>query len=183
MSIWNVPGNLLTRWKAFLNDDIIIEEPDGRLVLLDEWSGYDSCLRPGCGHYRCEHEVALGKTIYVKPGFEEQAKRREKSFVPGCANAGCECRKFLDGDGLRDWASALTMAARTAKQELSGVRGVNFVVVAVGATIWVQTVMKDELDTEERRHAVYVKEQELYNKHLGMPFNFGVTARGHEEEA
>ncbi len=58
-------------------------------------SYYDRCARLGCDHYRCEHNLCLGKAIYVAPGHEKQF---EGVSFKGCWNEGCECEEFVESN-------------------------------------------------------------------------------------
>lgn len=78
-------------------DDVDKNWPWGdKLYDMDDWPGYDCCAREGCNHYRIEHDVRLGNTVYVAPGREEAAKQFENAHFIGCANAGCECTEFIE---------------------------------------------------------------------------------------
>jgi len=63
---------------------------------IDCWPGYDLCADPRCHHYRCEHDIHLGKAVYVRPGCEEQAKEFEDVSHEGCWNEDCPCVRFLE---------------------------------------------------------------------------------------
>ena len=88
---------------SLFSNRTLFREPDGRLVDIDDWSGYDNCWRPGCGHYRCEHGFGEKyKVIYAK----DKALEGTEGWDPvGCMNAGCPCEGFMEDDFYVIWDS------------------------------------------------------------------------------
>ena len=67
---------------------------------VDCWPGYDSCARPGCGHYRCEHQFP-GSNTFVVSYSKDNTEQVGESFewpVDCMVNDGEEhCAAFVEG--------------------------------------------------------------------------------------
>lgn len=55
---------------------------------------YSLCQDYRCKHYRSEHGWGKMKLIYSKDAMLPIGDR--PNFGPGCANAGCNCKKFKE---------------------------------------------------------------------------------------
>lgn len=63
------------------------------------WPGYDSCARPQCGHYRCEHNFP-GKNTYTLAYSKDNPETVGKTFEEpvGCMvhDGPDHCSEFLE---------------------------------------------------------------------------------------
>ena len=184
-------SNFLMGIRIRFTKEPYLSNNDGRLVPLDDWEGYEICLRPGCGHYRCEHSFSDEWTaVYIAPGakrhrWEESecvfcgverielnkdeecpnvAKEGDKTSWPvGCMNAGCKCQGFWTASDLIGYIQRITHARLSAAYKLGEVPGVAHVESGVSVTVWVDTYTESR--DESAWDAIYEAERSLYDEY------------------
>ena len=177
MKLPNWLNNFLAGIHMRFSKEPYLQEDDGRLVPLDDWSGYEFCMRPGCGHYRCEHSFGdTWTTVYVRPSEpgDLQLKQPEggepkvgdKVIWPvGCMNAGCKCPGFWTASDLMGYIQKLTRARKDSAYTLEQVPGVVHVESGISITVWVDTYTESKDETV--RDTIYETERSLYSKYPG----------------
>lgn len=133
-------------------DGVLLTNPGGRLVDIDDWYGYQDCERLGCDHYLCEHA-----------GYGE------------CGNAGCDCKSFLHPQSAAVLKNEITRAARGAYWNMKEVPGVEDVKVRIETVIYVDVTLDAEHDAQEHRYRVYDMERTLYSMYPQAGFDFNLT--------
>jgi hypothetical protein len=153
----------------WINDGTYLREDDGSLVPLDEWSGYDNCHSPGCGHYRCEH--GFGETWTVSYNRDNPEDVGRKIVAPvGCMNAGCECAGFMTSSEFIGMMQNYSHVLHNAFWELSEIEGVEDVKTVVDVNVRIITKIKNW--DRVSRELIYDKERQLREKYPDVPFDF-----------
>lgn len=145
---------------------------DGSRVPMDDWEGYDSCMRPGCGHYRCEHSFGeTYTTVYSKD--ETMTKVGDKLAWPvGCMNAGCKCDGFWTMTDLMKFMNNLAFGRSNGRHHLYEVPGVEHVESNVEITLHLTSYTKSR--EAEARYAIYEVEKRIMLEYPGIQFDFQV---------
>jgi hypothetical protein len=152
----------------------LLDEYDGRLYPFDESPIYDCCARPGCGHYRCEHDDGFPKEIVYSKNPEEVGQHIQ--FDPGCMNAGCHCEGFWEKQDLYDFVQELNVARIHALYELEQVPGVRHVDTRVKIVVPALTYMERE-HFDSNHDALFAAEEKLYAKFPKVLFDFSTSWR------
>jgi hypothetical protein len=161
-------SNLIASIRMRFTKEPYLRNDDGRLVPLDEWEGYETCMRPGCGHYRCEHSFGeVWNTVYVDPKLKNPDLKvgDVTSWPVGCMNAGCKCLGFWTASDLIGYIQRLTHARKDSAYVLEQVPGVIHVESGVSITVWVDTYTESR--EESVRDTIYETERSLHNKYPG----------------
>ncbi len=168
--------NFFTYIRATVTDDVCFHNTDGRLVSMDDWEGYDNCMRPGCGHYRCEHSFGeVWTTSYVSSEHHEAAGLEvgdNVSWPRGCMNGGCHCPGFWTESDLIGWVQQLNHARINGSWDLEKVPGVKHVDSGIQTVVRIDTYL--DKDDPEGREAVYIVEETLHHEHPDVLFDFRV---------
>lgn len=170
--------NLIMRvWERFQLDLVLMPNLDGRLMSLDEWEGYDSCMRPGCGHYRCEHSMGqVWETVYAAPAVEGAEPSFQVgdlvSYPVGCMNGGCKCEGFWTTTDLIAFVYKLNNARINGSWDLEQVPGVTDTDSEIDITVRIDTFTESREETA--REAIYTAEQGVREQHPDVLFDFNV---------
>jgi len=192
--------NLVARIHMRFTKEPYLSNADGRLVPLDDWEGYDNCMRPGCGHFRCEHSFGdTWTTVYIAPGAKKHRWEENKcafcgveqvelnkdedcsntvregdktSWPIGCMNARCKCQGFWTASDLIAFIQKLSSARHNAAYALSEVSGVIHVESGISITVWVDTYTKSR--DESSRDAIYDMERLQYDRYPDVSFDFNL---------
>jgi hypothetical protein len=162
-------NNLVARIDTWLTREPYLTNRDGRMVPIDDWDGYDECMRPGCGHYHCEHSHGeVWETTYVNPALKEPHFKVGDmvSYPVGCMNSGCKCPGFWNEADLHTFVRRLNAARINGSHDLRQVPGVTRVESDVD--IFTESI------EETARDVLYTEEAALYDKHPDVLFDFHV---------
>lgn len=166
-------NNLVARIDVYFTREPYLANRDGRLVPIDEWDGYDCCMRPGCGHYHAEHSFGETRiTEYVDPKLKNPNFQVGDvvSWPEGCMNAGCKCPGFWTESQLIEFIQNITYARVNGSWELRQVPGVTHVESGIAISVWIDTYTESK--DEAARDAIYEVERVLHNEYPIALFNF-----------
>jgi hypothetical protein len=167
-------SNFLARLDAKFTREPYLTNRDGRLVPIDGWDGYEACMRPGCGHYHCEHSFGESwTTVYVKDPEQQNRVGEQTEWPVGCMNGGCKCDKFWTVDDLVSWSQRLSNARVNSAWDLSQVPGVLDVESEVLTTVRMTSYTESHEATA--REVIYTEEEILMNKYPFALFDFHIS--------